>query len=82
MKKIKIKGEIINGEYNDLKVIDKETNTEMEDIKGLTISFKVHEMATVNIEYYADDIELDVTIIEDETKDIEGKNKERKSCQS
>ncbi len=76
MKKIKIKGTVINGKYKDLIIIDKKTKLEMEGIKGLTITFKVHELATVNIEYFADDVELDLTVIEDETKDIDGKNKE------
>jgi len=62
MKKFKIKGKVINGNYNDLKLIDMETGKELPYVKSVTISLAVGMMATVNVEYHTDELELDIEV--------------------
>lgn len=60
MKRFKVKGKVINGNYKDLKIIDMETGTELPYVKSVTISLAVGEMASVNVEYHTKDLELDI----------------------
>ncbi len=60
MKNFKIKGTVVNGNYRDLKIIDKETGKKLPYVKSVTLSLSVGNMATVNVEYYTKELELDI----------------------
>ena len=64
LSKFKIKGKVINGRYEKLKIIDLNTKEEIKNAKGITIRFRVGQMPTVAIEYNSDNVELDIEVEE------------------
>ncbi len=68
MKNIKIKGKVVNLNYKDLTIIDTDSGEIMIDnVKSINISLGIDKMPVVNIEYFVNELELDIEIEDNKT---------------